>query len=125
MKTLPGLSKKRHIVNILIFVLFFSFAVLQLNDPDPALWCLIYGATAGTALISSYVKIPKVILFVVLLALLGYGFQFFPYLLDWLQTEDKNEIFGEMVYSKPYLEGTREFLGLLMSAMAIVYVMRA
>ena len=38
-----------------------------------------------------------------------------------VNTENKEEIFGEMVYDKPYLEGTREFIGLLLAALVIMY----
>ena len=48
---------------------------------------------------------------------------YFPYLIDWLQTENKNELFGEMVYEKPFLEGTREFLGLIISALVVTYLL--
>ena len=41
--------------------------------------------------------------------------------MDYLQIEDKNEIFGKMVYEKPYLEGSREFLGLIMAAGALLF----
>ena len=34
------------------------------------------------------------------------------------------EIFGEMVYEKPYLEGSREFLGLLLAALGILYQLK-
>lgn len=117
-------SKRRSFVNIILFVLFSVFAIVQLNDPDPFFWVLIYGLTACIPLISNYKNIPKIILWVILIGLLVYAFQYFPHLIDWLQTENKNELFGEMVYEKPYLEGTREFLGLLMSALVVIYILR-
>ncbi|MBT3442589.1 MAG: hypothetical protein HN440_02610, partial [Flavobacteriaceae bacterium] len=43
---------------------------------------------------------------------------------DYLETENKEEIFGEMVYDKPYLEGTREFIGLLIAAFGIIYQLK-
>ncbi len=117
-------SRKIQVINIVLCVLFLLFVIVQLNDPDPILWVLIYGITAFIPLISNYIKIPKIILWLILIALLIYGFQYFPHLIDWLQTDNKNELFGEMVYEKPYLEGTREFLGLFMSALVVVYVLR-
>ncbi len=35
-----------HVVNGLMLVLFATAAVVQLNDPDPALWVGLYGAAA-------------------------------------------------------------------------------
>lgn len=100
------------------------FAVIQLNDPDPVLWFSIYAFIAVLALVSNYLTIPRWFLWVVLLLLLVYSIPYFPYLIDWLQTENKDELFGEMVYDKPYLEGTREFLGLIISALVVVYLLR-
>lgn len=51
----------------------------------------------------------------------GYHFLYF---IDFLQIEDKNELFGEMVYEKPYLEGTREFLGLVLAAFALLFQLK-
>ncbi|MGB0639889.1 MAG: transmembrane 220 family protein [Myxococcota bacterium] len=36
------------IVNGLVGLAFIASLCLQLNDPDPLLWALIYGAAAGT-----------------------------------------------------------------------------
>lgn len=100
------------------------FAFIQLNDPDPILWFSIYAFIALLALGSNYKAIPKWFLWIVLLLLLFYSIEYFPFLLDWFHTENKDELFGEMVYDKPYLEGTREFLGLIISALVVVYLLR-
>jgi hypothetical protein len=55
------------------------------------------------------------------LILLVYASFHFTDFIDYLQIEDKNELFGKMVYEKPYLEGTREFLGLIMAAGALLF----
>jgi hypothetical protein len=99
------------------------FAVIQFNDPDPLLWFTIYAFIAMISLTSNYLTIPRWFLWVVLVLLLGYSIMYFPYLIDWLQTENKNELFGEMVYEKPFLEGTREFLGLIISALVVTYLL--
>lgn len=117
-------SKITRIINITLFVLFILFAVVQLNDPDPILWTIIYTSIAILALISNYKRIPKMLLWGILIMLLVFASRYFSSLVDWLQTDNKNELFGEMVYDKPYLEGTREFLGLIMSALVIVYLLK-
>lgn len=117
-------SKRVKIINIVLFVLFFVFAALQLNDPDPFLWVFVYLFTGILFLISNYKMIPKVVLWVIFTALIIFAFFYIPSFLDWLQIDNKEEIFGEMVYEKPYLEGTREFLGLLIAAFAVFYLIR-
>ena len=44
--------------------------------------------------------------------------------MDWIQIDHKEELFGKMVYEKPYLEGTREFLGLLIAAGGLFFLYR-
>ena len=52
---------------------------------------------------------------------MSYSVFHFSLFIDYLNTENKEEIFGEMVYDKLYLEGTREFIGLLLAALGIMY----
>ena len=116
--------KSIKLVNIILFLLFGLFAVFQLNDPDPVHWVLIYGCVAIVCLLSNYIEIPKTLIWVLFFGLLIYSGIHFMYFMDWLQTDNKSEIFGEMVYEKPYLEGSREFLGLLMASAALIFQLR-
>ena len=97
---------------------------MQLNDPDSALWFSIYLFVALICLVSNFKVIPKPILIITIVGLLGYSLFHFSLFLDYLQIDNKKEIFGEMVYQKPYLEGSREFLGLLIAAIAIFYQLK-
>ncbi|MFD1162392.1 transmembrane 220 family protein [Hwangdonia seohaensis] len=118
------LSKKKKIINYILCVLFIIFAVIQLNDPDSLLWFSIYFIVAIICLYNSFKPIPKPLLIIILVALLIYSAFHFSLFIDYLNTENKEEIFGEMVYDKPYLEGTREFIGLLIAAFGIFYQLR-
>lgn len=111
-------------IQAVLGLVFLSFALLQLNDPDPVRWFLIYFLVAALCLTSLFVRIDRRLLQVFLVLLLAYAVYHLPYFTDWLQTSDKEEIFGEMVYEKPYLEGTREFLGLLLAAGAVTYLLK-
>jgi len=118
------ISRTRKIINIFLFLLFTVFALVQLNDPDPIIWVSIYGITAVVCLISNYKEIPRLVIIIIAVLLLVYaGFHFLLFL-DYLQIENKSELFGEMVYEKPYLEGTREFLGLALAAAGILYQLK-
>lgn len=112
------------ILNIVFFVLFVLFAIVQLNDPDPVHWFLIYGAVSLTFLLANYIKIPKQIIWLFVLGLLIYASIHIAYFFDWIKIDHKEEIFGEMVYEKPYLEGTREFLGLIIAALALLFLLK-
>ena len=121
MKRFEVLSKQQKIKNLFLFVLFVLFAVLQLNDIDGELWFSIYFIVSLLCLYNTFKAIPKSILILSIIALMTYSAFHFSLFIDYLNTENKVEIFGEMVYDKPYLEGTREFIGLLLAAFGIMY----
>jgi hypothetical protein len=47
------------------------------------------------------------------------------FFLDWLSRDDRSELFGEMVCKKPYIESTREFLGLLIAIGSLLYLLKS
>ncbi|SFD11038.1 transmembrane 220 family protein [Algibacter pectinivorans] len=114
-------SRVKKIINYMLFGLFMVFAVLQLNDPDPILWFLIYLIVAITSLVSNYIVVPKLFIVLICLGLVVYAAMHFSLLLEWFQTDNKSELFGEMVYEKAYLEGSREFIGLSMALAALLF----
>ena len=121
MNHFEALSKQNKIKNLILFILFVIFAVLQLNDPDGKLWFSIYFIVSLICLYNTFKPVPKSILILSIIALMSYSAFHFSLFIDYLNTENKEEIFGEMVYDKPYLEGTREFIGLLLAALVIMY----
>jgi hypothetical protein len=114
-------SKQNKIKNLILFILFVIFAVLQLNDPDGKLWFSIYFIVSLICLYNTFKPVPKSILILSIIALMSYSVFHFSLFIDYLNTENKEEILREMVYDKPYLEGTREFIGLLLAALGIMY----
>ena len=115
-------SKK--VINIFLLIIFLLFAIVQLNDPDGIIWFLIYGIVGVICLYSNFKEIPKKILIGIIFLLLIYTAFHFSLFIDYLRTENKEEIFGEMVYEKPYLEGSREFLGLLIAIFGVFYQLK-
>lgn len=111
-------------INIILFVLFGLFAVVQLNDPDSALWFSIYAAVAVICIYSAFKTLPKPFLIGVIVLLFAYSLFYLSLFIDYLNTDEKEEIFGKMVYEKPYLEGSREFLGLLIAALGVMYQLK-
>lgn len=114
-----SISKRKKTINYILFFLFLSFAVVQLNDADGLLWFFIYLIVSGICLLSTFRTIPKSILRILIGALCVYAAFHFSLFIDFLQTDQKEEFFGEMVYDKPYLEGSREFLGLIIAIIAV------
>lgn len=118
------ISQTKKNINYILFVVFTIFAFLQINDPDGRLWFAIYLVVAGVCLLNNFIDVPKQLIILIVVLLLAYSAFHLSLFIEYLQTENKKEIFGEMVYKKPYLEGSREFLGLLMAALGVLYQLK-
>lgn len=116
------LSKRTRGLNIFLSVVFIVFALVQLNDPDPFVWFTIYTLVAVALVVSAFRPLSMKGLYLFSILLLVYAFYHLPYLVQWLASENPGELFGEMSDDKYYLEGTREFLGLLIALAAILYL---
>jgi hypothetical protein len=112
------------ILNIFLALIFLLFALVQLNDPDPVLWFSMYLLTAVFCALSIFRKIPLALLYGFGLVLLFYAATHLEYALEWMMSDNKGELFGEMQQDKHYLEGTREFLGLLIAILAVVFLLQ-
>ncbi len=112
------------IINLFICAIFLLFTYVQLNDPDPYVWVMVYGLVAILFAVSSFFRIPKIIFQAVILALVLFAFFHVGYFYDWLLSDNKSELFGDMIYAKPYVEGTREFMGLLIAIGALIYLLK-
>jgi hypothetical protein len=115
------------IVNFVLAVMFLAFAFLQVNDPDPLLWILIYGIVAVICILAAFEIYSMKFLIAVTVLLVGFSFIYIPGVIDWLATENKSDLFSEeMKESHPYIEESREFLGLMICvAVLVFYIFRA
>jgi hypothetical protein len=101
------------VVNLLLAAMFLVFAFLQLNDPDPVIWILIYGAMAVISVLIAFRYYPKLVMVALLLIYLAYSFVFIPGVREWLDTDDKSELFDNVAKMEHlYIEESREFIGL-------------
>ncbi len=115
-------SDMQRFFKLFLGILFLAFAYLQMNDPDPALWVIIYGTVGVVCILAALRGVSKRLLLAFIFILLIYAATLIPGFFTWLTGPDKEEIFGEMIYDRPYIEETREFLGLLMAVGALVFV---
>ncbi len=118
------LSLGSSILNAALTLIFLLFALVQLNDPDPAIWFSIYLLTAVLCAVSIFREIPLALLYGFGLVMLFYASIHLEFAIEWLMSEDKSELFGEMQEDKYYLEGTREFLGLLIALTTLVFLIK-
>jgi hypothetical protein len=94
--------------------MFLVFAVVQVNDPDPVFWILVYLAVVAMSLLLFFRK--KIYNLSALLALvyLIAGILLFPNSTQaWLSAEQSGKSFG---MEMPLIEEARESIGLLLSS---------
>ena len=118
------LGTSRTVVNIFLALVFILFAIVQLNDPDPVIWFSIYLLTAVLCAVSIFRKLPLALLYGFGLVLLFYAATHLEFAVEWILSENKSELFGEMQEDKYYLEGTREFFGLLIAIAALAFLVK-
>ena len=104
------------IFNLIFFILFVLFAVLQYNDPDPWIWIPIYGYAAVLCLLAFRRKYYPVAYLIGIAVYFGYAVYLFftkDGVLDWAIKHEAESIVQTMKAEKPWVEDTREFGGLL------------
>ena len=102
--------------NIIFIFLFIIFAALQYNDPDPYVWMPIYLYAAFLCFRALQHRYSKVLYIIGLVAYISYGaWLFFDKVgvLDWMEEHHAESIVQSMQASKPWIEETREFFGLV------------
>lgn len=110
------------ILNFILALMFLAFAFVQINDPDPAVWILIYGAMATLSIMAIFEYYPKKFLMAIMVIYLAYSLVFIPGVLEWLRQENKSDLFSEeMKAQHPYIEQAREFLGLLICIAVLIF----
>jgi hypothetical protein len=115
------------IVNFVLAVMFLLFAFVQINDPDPVIWILIYGAMAVLSIMAIFKFYPTKFTIGLLVVYILYSFVFIPGVLEWLKQDDKSMLFDDVAKMQyPYVEEAREFLGLFICIIVLIFfVIRA
>lgn len=112
-------------LNYVLAVVFFAMAGLQFNDPDPIYWVAVYGGTALIALskgLGRYSEFWAAITIGGVVAGLIYAA---PGVLNFIEFGSVDDLTGVLTSSKPYIESTREFSGLMIALIVLAsYVKR-
>ena len=110
-------------INLFFIILFVCSAALQYNDPDPYLWIPIYLYGAFLCYQALRRKYNPVLYIIGLVAYIFYaGYLFFDKtgVLNWAKDHDAENIVQSMKATKPWIEETREFFGLLILIVALI-----
>ena len=111
------------ILNVIFFLAFIAFAYVNANDKDAWLWVSIYLVAAiccGLAIFKKYY--PTIYLIVISFYLIYAIVLFFAKdgVRDWIIKYNRKSIVESMQATKPYIEKTREFFGLLIISAALI-----
>ena len=103
--------------NIIFCIIFIIFAGLQYNDPDPHIWIPIYLYTSFMCYSAARNKYyPRGYIFGII-AYFAYAIWLFfdkTGVINWASEHQAENIAQSMKATKPWIEETREFFGLLM-----------
>jgi hypothetical protein len=96
-------------------------AYLQLNDPDPIYWVSVYSIVAlipaSRGVSYRHATMTSFAFGMVIAGLLMSASGFIQYLLS----ADYSLIGGRMTIGRPYIEAAREFLGLCLATVCLVF----
>lgn len=115
------------IVAWLLVALFMLFAGFQLNDPDPVLWTLVYISAALMWLACALGRFYRIPVSILAGLVSIWMVTLFPGLLGLFDDGDLSKLFGSLRMDQPYIEESREFLGLsfvLISAAVLLLLER-
>ncbi len=96
-------------------LLFLLFAAVQYNDPDPIQWMLLYGGVAVHFAMAARGRLYRPAVWLWLVAALLWAANLLPDFINWLRMGEPS-IVSTMKAEKPWVELSREFLGLLIAA---------
>ena len=110
------------IFNLVLALIFFSFAVVQLNDApgDILFWFLIYSLTGLVCAFAAFNKYNMWIIFLGIGAALYRLFRDLPDFLMWIGSGAPS-IVEEMKATSSYIETAREFFGLILCIAVLIY----
>jgi len=110
------------ILNVIFMLAFIVFAYFNFNDEDALVWVSIYLAAAICCALAAFQIFLPVIYTVLILFYLAYAAVLFfskDGVRDWIVKYNSTNIAESMQATKPYIEKTREFFGLLIISAAL------
>lgn len=110
------------ILNSFFCLAFAAFAYVNLNDADSWLWVSIYMVASVCCGLAAFQKYFPIVYLVAIAFYLLYAIRLFfikDGVKDWIIKYNKPSIVESMQATKPYIEQTREFFGLLIISAAL------
>ena len=104
------------VFNYIFAGLFTIFALLQINDRDPYVWIPIYGVVALICFFNAKKKYDRFAHLVILACCIIFGINLLiksDSVVSWFNDHNAESLVESMKATKPWIENTREFGGLL------------
>jgi len=114
------------VFNVIFLVVFILSAGLQYNDPDPYIWMPLYLFGAFLCYEAIRKRYKPTLYIMGLVVYISYAiFLFFDKdgVISWANNHHAESIVQSMKATKPWIEETREFGGLLLLILALVFNM--
>lgn len=111
------------VFNYIFCLLFIVFALLQINDPDPYLWIPIYGYASLISFLNARNKYDGFANYALVIFCVLYGIKLLwsnNGVISWYQQHDAENLVQSMKATKPWIENTREFGGLLIIMISVI-----
>ncbi len=112
---------KARLVNIILALIFFAFAAVQYNDADGVLWVFVYSIVGLISLLGVFKEYNRAMLLSMMILYFGGFVYLLPNVFDWLMNYELGELVESMKTEKPFIEKSREALGLLLCFLTIWY----
>ena len=113
------------ILNYVLAVAFFALAGLQFKDPNPVYWVAVYGGTALIALSRALGRYSEFWAAITIGGVVAGLIFAVPGVLNFIEFGSLEELTNALTASKPYIESTREFSGLMFALIVLAsYVKR-
>ena len=103
-------------------VIFALFALVQYNDPDPVQWILMYAGVAVHFAMAALGRLYRPAVWVWLAAAVIWAATLFPDFMNWINMGEPS-IVESMKAETPWVELTREFLGLVIAALGCIFLL--
>lgn len=116
---------KTRIISFILFVVFGLFSYWQANDLDAGLWVTLYALIALISLLRVFNVYSRPITTVLMIGFLIFSFWYIDGFFEWLGSDDKGRVFGTMTPEYPYVEESREFLGLILGFLGLLIHVRS
>ncbi|MDZ4681601.1 MAG: transmembrane 220 family protein [Saprospiraceae bacterium] len=108
------------LLHLFLALLFFLFAAVQYNDPDPLGWMLLYGYVAGVCAFAAFGHRNRLVLLAGIGVVMIWIISLTPAFIAWLRM-GMPTIAGSMKAEAPHIELMREFSGLFLCLVILVF----